>query len=504
MAQSPAIQWQQALGGSATDDGWAVRPSADGGYIVAGTVQSSDGDVVGFHGGLADIWVVKLDASGNVEWTRALGGSENDIGTDIIQTQDLGYVVIGNSSSTDGDATTTYGGGDIWVVKLDAAGDLVWQKNYGGSNQETGIRIIETTAGDLMVVGETASSDGDVVGHQGFFDMWVLRLAANGTLLWQHPLGSVSGSDIANAIVETADGGFILTGNVGAGDGDVSGFQGGIYDIWLARLDASGQLLWEESYGGSGNDQVGDVLLASNGDLILVASSNSTDGDISGPIGSSDLWVISVDSTGLLLWEKSYGGSNGDSGSRGYRAANGDLVVFGASSSSDVDVNANYGAQDAWLVRIDNSGSILWEQNFGGTAMESNVRGFSSAPDGGYVFACTTASNNVDVSGNSGGQDLWVVKLAPDHTAIGDMDKGIPVMELWPNPACNVIHIVLEGVDAITLFSATGSSVSLPSEAFKCSSSDRCTLDVRSLTPGAYVLHLESSSQPRAGRFVKE
>ena len=178
MAQAPEIQWQKSFGGSNYDEASYVQLTTDGGYIVAVYSESDDGDVTGHHGGF-DYWIVKLDASGTIEWQKSLGGSNGDGVSSIQQTTDGGYIVAGNSSSNDGDVTGHHGSNDdndYWIVKLDASGAIAWQKSLGGSDYEYVSSIQQTTDGGYIVAGNSSSNDGDVTGHHGGGDMWIVKL----------------------------------------------------------------------------------------------------------------------------------------------------------------------------------------------------------------------------------------------------------------------------------------------------------------------------------------
>ena len=175
-AQAVTIEWQRSLGGSWHDDAYSIQQTADGGYIVAGDSYSNDGDVTGNHGG-NDYWIVKLDASANITWQRALGGSNSDGALSIQQTTDGGYIVAGYSESNDGDVTGNHGGPtDYWVVKLDASGNITWQKSLGGSNNEGAFSIQQTSDGGYIVAGNSGSNDGDITGNHGDRDYWVVKL----------------------------------------------------------------------------------------------------------------------------------------------------------------------------------------------------------------------------------------------------------------------------------------------------------------------------------------
>jgi len=212
--------------------GPSIQLTKDGGYIFAGETNSSDGDVEGHHGN-DDCWVVKLDSNGDLEWQRALGGIGSDRGWGVVQTSDEGYAMVGYAGSLDGDITGWQGYYDYWVVKLSASGVLEWQKTLGGSDEDWGRSICQTVDGGYAVVGITRSMDGDVLVNHGQ-DVWAVKLDSTGELLWQKTLGG-TGAEWVNSILQTTDGGYIIAGETYSNDGDASGNHGG-RDFWVVKL----------------------------------------------------------------------------------------------------------------------------------------------------------------------------------------------------------------------------------------------------------------------------
>jgi len=188
-AQSaPAIEWQKSLGGIIDDVAYCVQQTSDGGYIVGGYAVSNNGDVSLNHGN-NDYWIVKLDASANITWQKCLGGSNVDKGYSVEQTSDGGYIVAGESLSIDGNVTGNHGSYDCWIVKLDANGNIMWQKSLGGTLHDSGNSIQQTKDGGFILAGFSYSNDGDVTGNHGNRDFWIVKLDSAGNITWQKSLG---------------------------------------------------------------------------------------------------------------------------------------------------------------------------------------------------------------------------------------------------------------------------------------------------------------------------
>jgi len=173
---TPEIEWQKCLGGSGFEDVFSSAQTADGGIIIAGATDSNNGQVTGFQGGASDFWVVKLDAAGNLQWQRTLGGSATDNIGEVQQTSDGGYIVAGSTSSNDGDVTGNNGNFDCWAVKLDAQGATEWQRTYGGSSNDGCWAVVVTLDGGYVLAGYTNSTDGDVTSNNGAADLWAVKI----------------------------------------------------------------------------------------------------------------------------------------------------------------------------------------------------------------------------------------------------------------------------------------------------------------------------------------
>src|SRR5690606_15486957 len=252
-----------------------VYQTQDGGYLIAGSSSSNDGDVSGNHGG-TDFWIVKMNAAGNIETQNSYGGSGIDSAQDIQPTSDGGYIIAGSSDSNDGDVTGHQGEGDFWIVKISLTGSMVWQKTFGGSAGDFAKSIKQTVDGGYIVAGSSESNDGDVSGNHGETDFWVVKLSSNGNLEWQKSLG---GSSHDSALeVEIVSGGYVISGFSESNDGDVTGHQGA-GDFWVIKLSETGDLLWEKTMGGTDEDGAYAIQQTPDNGFIVAGMAYSNDGD---------------------------------------------------------------------------------------------------------------------------------------------------------------------------------------------------------------------------------
>ena len=404
------VLWQRCIGGSEVEQGTHLEATSDGGFICTGWSPSADGDALGSHGG-NDILATKLNADGTIQWRRVLGGSSQELGASCIEASDGTIMIAGNTFSNDGDVTGNHGAEDLWVVKLSPLGTIIWQHTYGGSYGEYGAQIQQTADGGFVLYCNTNSSDGDVVGfHPGTTeeDCWVIKIDAAGLLVWSRAVGG-SGHDNAGRLIQTADGGFLVSlSYTESNDGDVTNYHGNA-DCWLVKLNASGSIEWSRTVGGSQGEGGLSVLELSNGELMLLAYTASSDGDIALNHGGYDVLLAKISSNGQLLWERTYGGTLDDGCYSFLPTADGGFLLAGYSNSSDGDVSNNAGEQDAWVLKVDAGGTLVWQRSFGGSMTDWAF--LFELNNGGYLLTGHTYSNDGDIQGNHGDRDLWFAKL---------------------------------------------------------------------------------------------
>ncbi|HET6400818.1 MAG TPA: hypothetical protein VFH95_05395, partial [Candidatus Kapabacteria bacterium] len=406
----PKILWQKCLGGSGIDDAYDLTHTSDGGLVMAGDAGSIDGDVSGFHGGGDDAWLVKLSAGGAIEWQKCYGGTAQELFRCVIQTSDGGYAMAGQTTSNDVQVSGNHGGAwDGWVVKVDDAGAVQWQRCLGGSADDELLSIIQTSDGNYVVAGETQSMDGDVHGNHGHYDAWVVELGSDGSILWQKCLGGTA-DEYASCLIQTSDGGYAVGCYSTSNDGDVSGWHGES-DAWIVKLNNAGAIEWEKCYGGTDPDWATAILQSSDGNFVFAGNTNSNNGDAAGdnPLRANDIWIVKLDQAGNLLWQKTYGTYSEVSGPQSIvETADHGYSIAG----SGYNEPGNHGSEDEWVFKIDDTGAVQWQRSLGGSQRDQSYA-ITPTIDGNFAIAGITESNDRDVSGNHGNRDAWVVKLAP-------------------------------------------------------------------------------------------
>ena len=273
------------------DEAMDIVQSPDGGFVLVGTTRSVDGDVTENYGS-DDFWVVKLDAAGNLLWQRSFGGSNSDEGRGISNTEDGGFIIAGRTSSTDGQISQTQGGMDFWVVKLNFEGKKEWDKSYGGVGIDWAEEIHQTRDGGYIISGVARSSNGQTSGNHGMYDFLVVKTDKDGEVEWTKVLGG-SNEDYGRNIIQTRDDGYAVCGMVQSSDGDAVGNDGGA-DAWVVKLSPSGELQWQKSLGGTQDETFRALAETPDGALLMAGHARSTNGDVTGVHGSIDYWVVKL------------------------------------------------------------------------------------------------------------------------------------------------------------------------------------------------------------------
>lgn len=450
--QAPSIQWQKSLGGGEYEYAKEVALTSDGGSIAVGFTESIDGNVSFSHGG-GDCWVVKTNASGSIDWEKSYGGTGFDYGYSIQQTTDGGFIVAGYSESNDGDVLLNNGGGDSWIMKLNNTGVIQWQKNYGGSMNDNAQCIRQTIDGGYIVAGNSESSDGDVVNSKGGSDCWILKLDDFGMIDWQQSLGG-SSYDYVQDIKQTPEGGYVLCGGTHSTDGDVEE-QNGNGDVWIVKLNNIGNITWEHSFGGSNYDFAQSIELSSEGGYILAGYSESSDGDVIGSHGGGDFWVIKCNDTGNLQWQKSLGSSGNDYAYCVKQTISGGYILAGYAELNDGDVSGNHGIYDCWLVELNTTGVLIMQKSFGGSGVDI-AYSICQTSSMCYTIAGYSESNDGDVTGNHGNGDSWVIKLNSLSVGMESQQESIAI-NVSPNPSNgNFIFSGLEEGSSIVVYDVAG------------------------------------------------
>jgi hypothetical protein len=365
-AIGPSPHFCKTIGGEKDDGGVSLIQTSDGGYVITGGTES-------FGAGGEDVYVVKLDANGNLQWTKTIGGPESEEGVSLIQTSDGGYAIAG--------LTQSFGAGedDVYVVKLDANGNLQWTKTIGGKKEDGGFSLIQTSDGGYAIAGYTFSFGA------GEADVYVVKLDANGKLQWTKTIGG-PGNEIGFSLIQTSDGGYVLAGTT-------ESFGVGGSDVYIVKLDANGNLQWTKTIGRPGNE-IGFCLIQTSDSGYVIAGSTTSFG-----IGGVDVYAVKLNANGNLQWTTTIGGKEEDVGVSLIQTSDSGYAIAGSTRSFGA------GEWDVYVVKLNANGKPQWTKTIG-TKNEKFIKSsIIQTSDGSYVFAGTTRSFG------AGGKDVYVVKL---------------------------------------------------------------------------------------------
>ena len=405
----------QTFGGSKNDVAQSVVATSDGGFAVLGYTQSNDGDVSNKTDESFDFWLLKFDKNATLEWNKTYGGSNDDRGRDLIQTSDGGFAIVGYSDSNDGNIPINNGNRDFWLAKTDPQGNLFWQKSFGFSGRDEGRSIIETPDGSIIVAGEidiTASggqgNSGRNINRHAGGDYWAIKVSSAGTFVWSRFYGG-SFTDTATGIAQNSNEQFVFSGSSDSDDIDITNNKGS-YDFWIVKADTGGDLIWEKSFGGTEIDEARGIIPANDNGYLIVGDTRSSDTDVTSNNGGADLWLIKIAENGDLIWNQSIGGSNFDVPRSINATSDNGFLIAGSSRSSDGDVSENKGQNDAWVVKVNSNGQLLWETTIGGSEIDFAYNAVELL-DGTIIAVGESNSSNGDVLENKGFTDLLIIKL---------------------------------------------------------------------------------------------
>ncbi len=347
------LQWYQIYGGSAPDQGYSVITTQDGGYALAGFTMS-------YGAGLSDMYLVKTDASGNLQWQRTYGTTGYDWAYSLQQTADGGFIL-------GGDTGTSYD--DMYLVKTDSLGNMQWQQTYGGAYVDFCYSVVPTTDGGYALGGKHSIVTGNS-------QMWLVKTNSTGELQWSRDFGGAL-LDNCNSLCQTYDGGYILGGSS-------TSFGSGDTDFYLVKTDSLGNHQWEHVYGGEFGDICHEVLLTPDQGYLL-----------SGTAGGN-YWVVKTDSSGNALWDQSFSYGSGDICFSMCQAADGIFLLGGTGyfNSDNMFVVHMSGLQQAWVSLTPQSPSITIPASGGSFQYTISVQNYGTIHCRPEVWLMVQLPNN--------------------------------------------------------------------------------------------------------------
>ena len=449
-------------------------------YDVGRSVQQTDdggyiitGHTNSFGAGVNDVWLIKTDTDGDIMWTKTFGGIYNDEGYSVQQTIDGGYIITGYTRSYGA------GGNDVWLIKTDDVGDTLWTNTFGKFSHEYGNSVQQTADGGYIITGATLNINSG-------YDVYLIKTDVAGDSLWTKTFRGGNYLDEGYSVQQTADGGYIITG--------VTSRSSALRDIWLIRTNTTGTILWTKDFGGSGDNWSHSVQQTTDGGYIITGETTSFDA------GEYDIWLIRTDTKGDTLWTKTFGGIGSDYGYSVQQTTDGGYIITGYTESF------GFGGFDAWLIRTDTNGDALWTKTFGGISPDFGYSVQQTA-DGGYIITGYT------ISFGKGG-DIYLIKVAADNiTAIDEMPESVindyRLLQNYPNPFNTNTKIkytvpsnLKYGMSNVTLkvFNFLGNEIATlvneekPAGTYEIEFNTQLTTDNKPLLSGFYFCRLQTEN----------
>ena len=381
--------WNQTYGGENNEEACSVIQTYDGGYAITGPTIS-------FGAGNEDFWLVKTDASGNMQWNKTYGGELDDESRCVVQTSDGGYTIAGFTSSFGA------GSSDFFLVKTDSDGNIAWNRTYGGADNDMGESMTLTSDGGYAIAGYTTSFD------IGGGDFWLVKTDADGNMQWNKTYGGLD-SDIANYVIQTNDGGFAIVGST-------ISFGAGGYAFWLVKTDAAGNMQWNQTYGGLDTDIATTVIQTFDGGYAITGLTSAL----------TKARMVKTDINGNMEWSKIYEGQGPSWALSLVQTSDGGYTIVGSTGSSESDV---------WLFKTDATGNIQWSKTY----ERGNDIGWSltQTDDGGYAIAAWTMLG-------AGDSDFWLIKTDPCGNTSPYFEYGLA----WTDSTSNTITLYRGANDA--------------------------------------------------------
>ncbi len=514
IAQNMDIAWQQCYGGSENDFARNIFNYQNGYYLI-GKTYSNDGNVTNFHG-LSDVWLIKTDSSGNMVWEKTYGGTKGEGGQTILTAPDSSYYLVCTSVSSDGDISNDPypTSSDFWIVKIDKDGEIIWDKILGGNGIDETQNAILTTDYGMITIGQTTSNDGDISIFYGFWDIWIVKINSNGEKEWDFTIGG-TGPELAEAIIQTSDEGYLICGGTINPDGIIqcNNYHGSA-DVLLVKLDSLRNIEWVNCYGGNYHDEAFGLLELEDG-YVFTGYTDSNDGDVSGfhgipgdPLGS-DIWVVKIDFSGNIIWQKCLGGSKGEHARNIFQTEDSGFMVIGQTKSNDGDVVGFHGVAgynyDIWMVKLSNLGELEWQKCLGGDGEEEIYHGIVKKNDYDYVIAGSSDYPSGDVVCNlHGWDDYWIFEINDSTSGFIETQKRQKEILVYPNPANNYVVFELApsispngGKNIIFINDVFGQVVATLSI-----QNHKLVWDTREVKPGVYFFRYEMNGVWGTGKIV--
>ncbi len=488
-SQAPNWVWAKSAGGSDKDASYSVTTDASGNIFITGFFQSPTitfGTTTLTNTGISNIFIVKYDALGNVIWAKSAGGTTTawcysvttDASGNVFITGSFGSPTITFGTNTLTNANNTGSNSDIFIVKYDALGNVIWAKSAGGTAADGVTGITTDASGNVYITGgfqsPTISFGTASLTNSGINNVFIVKYDALGNVIWAKSAGGTNIQGTARSVTTDASGNVFITGdfqsptiNFGTITLTNADNTNNSMDIFIVKYDAFGNVIWAKSAGGIADDVSNSVITDASGNVFIAGYfSNPTitfGSSILTNVGYNNIFIVKYDVLGNVIWAKSAGGTTNDYSASVATDASGNVFIAGYFQSPTITFDTttliNAGNTDIFISKYDALGNVLWAKSAGGTdadfphSVTTDVSGnifitgsFSSAT---ITFGTTTLNNFV-----SGNQDIFLAKLEPNTNSVSQLEQA-NFVSIYPNPFTSLTTITFSSEQTNTTIKVT-------------------------------------------------
>lgn len=498
---------QITIGGTGIDYPTKIIQSNSDFFVTGYTYSPISGNKTSVDYGFADYWLIKMDNNMNITWQKSFGGSEDELFPEILIDAD-GFLWLSGTSSSPISGNKTVapkGNGDIWVIKCDTDGNIIWQNVFGSDGGENGRDIIQLQDGNILVSGTTSgSSNGDVSGvNNGNTDVWLIKLDSAGTLLWESNYGGTDYDSFAKCTQLNNGNIAVASSSYSNTSGDKTEDSHGDSDMWIFVIDLAGNVLWDLSLGGNDTDNLMDIISSNDAIYLISQSFSQISGDkteeIPGSTYNTDAWIVKLDYNGNILWDRSLGGEQYEIPRSMNISQNGSIeIACGSWSGITGDkTEVSNGLYDFWFLSLDPvNGVIEWQKTIGGQD-EDELASFVRLANNHYVLAGHSRSNiSGDKSDNNyGAEDFWIVEMTTTVSVVENTSS----FKVYPNPTSNILYIENKNtvINEIRILDLSGKTIKrMPLQNY--------TVNLETLDCGVYLMEINSDQGSETVKIIKK
>lgn len=492
-AQLPNIALDVTVGGSG-DDSFSTFVKVGNTFYLGGTTNSTDGDISDTGFGSRDAWLMKTDENLNPISDTLYGGNSSDRIFNMHHSNSKLFIGINSLSQENTGNLNAQKKGSHYVVMVcqDMNDNILWQKSYGGDNKDEVYDIDEFSNGDLLLTcisnsdaGFDKSEDNIGIGN----DIWLIRIDQNGNIVWENTIGGDLIENWAMSSIDNNDNVYVNITSSSNASGDKTENSYGLSDLWLVKLSDQGNIIWDKTIGGSGSDYFGNIIFHNN--YLYLLSKSSSDMNVfkseNSINGTDDIWVIKSDVNGNILHENTIGSSSNDNAGLLMFDGNKLIITGGTSFTANNDQTVNMSDRGIWMLELDTNLNLMHQKGIDAQLFDYGTGTYLLNPSNYLVLANTTSDAGLDKTDPAlGGDDVWAMILS-DDLGVDEMEL-FSMLNIYPNPTENLVYISVENQEAIQHVQV------LDMQGKEVLSTTQSTINIETFSQGVYLIKVNTKS----------